>query len=593
VRERLTRQLWLAAVVIAFCVPLFVGLGRTDMENDEAIYSYAVDGILARGDWLNPPLSPDQGWTFLEKPPLKFWIVAAPIKLGLLPHNEVGMRVWDVTFATVAFLYVFAIGRRLRGPLCGFFAVMVLFVYEPLIFTHGLRNNNMEAPLFLCYCGGIYHYLSWASAGGNRAGRLHIWAVLAYFFLGFMTKFVAAFFLPIVLAVALILDRDARAALRADIGVWVAAVAATLVVAAPWFVYETMREGRGFWRVLVGEHVYQRFTTSLDRSHLQPWHYYFTTVFHTLDRAGAGWTVLGGFVLLAVHAVRERRREAILVVTWFAIPIVLISIGSSKIHHYVYPFLPPLALAAGYGVDWVLTFGRGYVIAAMAALQARAGRVGIVPSHRGVRYGLMTVAALAAVLAVATFVMGTVEWKVGDVRLFRNSHVGRPLAAAVLFALIAGRGALAARALWPAIIMVAVIPVNHYENMWKRTLVRDYRLRAARECLTRVQQAERAAGRAGRGVYSIGEHRWFTHSYYYYLRDLGWEAVPEVDPGAVDAAIATPGEQRPVLTDDQVFHRIRSRYTDVAVPRLPLPTALLLMPGPYGECDTSTRAETR
>ena len=65
-REGLTQRLWLAAVVIAFCVPLFVGLGRTDMENDEAIYSYAVDGILAKGDWLSPPLSPDQGWTFLE-----------------------------------------------------------------------------------------------------------------------------------------------------------------------------------------------------------------------------------------------------------------------------------------------------------------------------------------------------------------------------------------------------------------------------------------------------------------------------------------------------------------------------------------------
>lgn len=592
-RERLTRRLWLAAVLVAFCVPLFVGLGRTDMENDEAIYSYAVDGIVAHGDWLNPPLSPDQGWTFLEKPPLKFWIVAAPIRLGLLPHDEVGMRVWDVVFGVTAFLYVFAIGRRLRGPLCGFFAVLVLFTYEPLLFVHGLRNNNMEAPLFLCYCGGIYHYLAWASAGGNRAARVHICAVLAYFFLGFMTKFVAAFFLPVTIAAALVLDREARRALRADLGIWAAAVAAMLALAAPWFVYETLREGRGFWRVLVGEHVYQRFTTSLDVSHVQPWYYYFWAVFHTLDRAGTVWTVIGGFVVLAVDAARERRREAIVVLTWFVAPIILISIGTSKIHHYVYPFLPPLALAAGYGVDWLLRFGRGYAVAAMTALQQRAGRVGIVPSNSGLRYALMTVAALAAVLAIATFAMGTVEWSVGGVRLFRNSHVGRPLAAALVLAVIAGRGALAARALWPAILMVTVIPVNHYENMWKRTLVKDYRLRDARECLTRVQRAERAAGRPGRGIYSVGEHRWFMHSYYYYLRDLGWEAVPDIDARAFDSAITAPGEQRPVLTDDQVFHAIRSRYTDVAVPRLPLPTALLLMPGPYGECDTSARADTR
>ena len=592
-RERLTQRLWVAAVVIAFCVPLFAGLGRTDMENDEAIYSYAVDGILARGDWLNPPLSPDQGWTFLEKPPLKFWMVAAPIRLGLLPHNEIGMRVWDVTFGSVAFLYVFAIGRRLRGPLCGLFAVLVLFVYEPLLYTHGLRNNNMEAPLFLCYCGGIYHYLAWASAVGERSRHRHIGAVLACFFLGFMTKFVAALFLPMVLGVALITDREARRALRADIRWWMVAVLAMLVLAAPWFVYETLREGWGFWRVLVGEHVYQRFTTSLDVSHIQPWHYYFTSVFHALDRSGTVWMVIGGFVLLAAQTARERRREQILVVTWFLVPMALISISTSKIHHYVYPFLPPLALAAGYGVDWLLGVGRGYVEWAMAAIQQRAGRAGIVSGNTGLRYALLTVAALAAVLAVVTFAVGTIEWNVGEVRLFRNSHVGRPLAAALVLAVVAGRGSLAARMLWPAILMVAVIPVNNYENMWKRALTRDVRLRAARECLTRVQQTERAAGHHGAGIYAIGEHRWFLHSYYYYLRDLGWEAVPEVDARAVDAAIATPGQQRPVLLDDRVFHAIRSRYTDVVVPRLPLPTALLLMPGPYAECDTFTRAGTR
>ena len=57
------------------------------------------------------------------------------------------MRVWDASVGGVAFLYVFALGRRLAGPVCGLVAVFVLFVYDPLLFEHGLRNNNMEAPL--------------------------------------------------------------------------------------------------------------------------------------------------------------------------------------------------------------------------------------------------------------------------------------------------------------------------------------------------------------------------------------------------------------------------------------------------------------
>ena len=39
----------------------------------------------------------------------------------------------------------------MAGPLCGLTALAVLFSYEPLIFQHGLRTNNMEAFLFLAY----------------------------------------------------------------------------------------------------------------------------------------------------------------------------------------------------------------------------------------------------------------------------------------------------------------------------------------------------------------------------------------------------------------------------------------------------------
>ncbi len=43
---------WLALVLVLFCLPLFIGLGRLDLETDEAIYSFAVDRILEVGDWL-------------------------------------------------------------------------------------------------------------------------------------------------------------------------------------------------------------------------------------------------------------------------------------------------------------------------------------------------------------------------------------------------------------------------------------------------------------------------------------------------------------------------------------------------------------
>jgi hypothetical protein len=195
VREGLSR-LPPALVLIAFCLPLFIGLGSFDLDSDEAIYSYAVESILTGGDWLSPRSSPNPDDIFLEKPHLKLWIVAAPIRLGLLPLNEFGLRFWDALFGALSFVYLFLIGRRLAGWVCGLAAALVLFAHTPLIFDHGFRSNNMDAALVLAYCGGVYHYLRWASAPAGPSRIRHIAAVLAWFYLGFMTKFVAAIFLP-------------------------------------------------------------------------------------------------------------------------------------------------------------------------------------------------------------------------------------------------------------------------------------------------------------------------------------------------------------------------------------------------------------
>ena len=118
---------WLALVLLLFCLPLFVGLRSLDLETDEAIYSFAVDRMLEDGQWLQPKSSPSETLAFLEKPPLKFWMVAAPIKAGLLPDDEFGLRFWDAVAGTIAFGYVFAIGSLLAGPVCGFVAVLLLF----------------------------------------------------------------------------------------------------------------------------------------------------------------------------------------------------------------------------------------------------------------------------------------------------------------------------------------------------------------------------------------------------------------------------------------------------------------------------------
>src|SRR5262252_3563508 len=131
----LIRRVWstpwlgLALVVVLFCAPLFAGLDRQDLGNDEAIYSFSIQTMVRHGDWLTPKSIPNEAEAWLEKPPLKFWLVGLPMYWGLLPSDEFGMRFWDALMGSLAFLYVFAIGRRIAGPLCGVAAVFLLFIH--------------------------------------------------------------------------------------------------------------------------------------------------------------------------------------------------------------------------------------------------------------------------------------------------------------------------------------------------------------------------------------------------------------------------------------------------------------------------------
>ncbi len=259
VRQGLSRPFWLALVIGAFCLPLFIGLGRTDVENDEAIYSFAVDGIVATGDWLNPRSSPHDDVVFLEKPPLKFWIVAAPIGLGLLPHNEFGLRVLgravrrDRASCTCS-----RSDAGCRAGCAGSSPSWCCSSTARCCSSTALRGNNMEAPLFLCYCGGMYHFLAWGSRDEARAApAAHRSPSRCISSSGFMTKFVAALFLPVVVlgAAALLVDAAAGAWPRISGRGSAAAGAVARARRCPGSSISTLRHGAVLWSIMFGTHV--------------------------------------------------------------------------------------------------------------------------------------------------------------------------------------------------------------------------------------------------------------------------------------------------------------------------------------------------
>jgi 4-amino-4-deoxy-L-arabinose transferase-like glycosyltransferase len=589
---------WLALVLILFCFPLFVGLRSLDLETDEAIYSFAVDKILEDGEWLQPKSSPSETAVFLEKPPLKFWIVAAPIRLGLLPHDEFGLRFWDALFGAVAFAYVFAIGVRMAGPVCGGVAALALFVHWPLLLDHGLRTNNMEGALFLSYCGGVYHFLAWGSLSDSNRRR-HALAASLYFVLGFLTKFVAAIFLPLVLAISTMVCAPVRRRFWDDRAYWGRAAMLALLLIAPWFLYAQALFGSLLWHTMLAEHVYARFTTGLNQAHLHPWFFYFTTLWDVAKDANLQWFVPAGLVTLAVQSVRRRSFEGTTVLLWAVIPLLMISLGSSKLYHYAYPFLPPVALAVGYLFALVMMLAPVVIRRLLAGAEGAITRVAPAWSRIASRPrvgGLLTAFIwLAAGIAVWTLLFEQARIEVGTTVLFKSSGILRPILAIAVAAALAGRSGRVA-ALVVALALAWCLPIHAYKDVLGRLTEERHPLRDASLCIQRVEGQAGQSG--GRGLYVDTDSSMWHPIYYYFRRIQPWTRQEQPSPDLLDRMLHDPAFLRPSLVQELRYRDYLSGPDGVRFRRDGTPPIIglyeyaLLLPGPYRACspEASLRA---
>ena len=594
-----TFAVWLAAavVVLAFGLPLFTALGATDLTGDEPIYAFAVDRMLDQGDWLTPKSIPDDNAPFLEKPPLKFWLVAGSMRAGLLPRNEFGYRVWDAIFGAAAFLYVFAIGVRVSGIVCGLTAVLVLFGHEPLLLSHGLRSNNMEAPLVLSYCAGMFHALAWADAGAHKPRWLHALLVSVWFAFGFMMKFVAAAFLPATLVVMAVTSRRWRRRAIEDRAIWATAIGTAALLILPWFLYQFHLRGGDFWAIIFGQHVVVRFTASLDPSHLQPWYFYVASMAHEFWGEHDLILVSAGLVLLGYRAILCGSDSATLMLVWFVLPLIVISAGTSKLYHYVYPFLPPLAIGAGL-----------IPMAAFRAAQTHRDEMTraverVWPSSiaarlpRWLRFSLLALATVAIGLAILTPIVGSIGVHIGGATIFRSSTISRPLFVGTLLLIALGFFRFVPM-VFVTVLVIALLPFDAYRNVRAAEVARamhdDSPLRTLRTCLLQMQ-----AQGARKGVYAYVSENSTQWKYVYYLRGPGWQTDGAFDARKVAAHLLDPSANLPVFMTASAFEDVRASVTTDAR-RLDAVQSvafddgwMLLLPGSYGACAHVTRAFVR
>jgi len=294
-----------------------------------------------------------------------------------------------------------------------------------------------------------------------------------------------------------------------------AIVAAALIV--PWFVFAAGRFGQTFWHTILGVHVYQRFTSALDPGHLHPWHYYFSQMYGFWE-SGALILIGAGIALIAGWTARSYARWTVVLVIWALLPLVAISAVTSKLYHYAFPFLPPLALMGAYAaaiapaVGWApfdRTLERAY-----AWGETRLRVLVRILRLRAIRIVLVLAIAVSVALAAGSLLFGRVQVSIGAIEL-ASAGVLRPGLAAFLFGVLLMPARRFRRQLL-LVLVASLLPLQNYRDSLALIGAGVHPRRSLSTCIRGIQ----ATGGIPGGLRVDDPIETISHSIVYYFEPI-------------------------------------------------------------------------
>lgn len=312
--ERLLYLLLALALFTGFfyqldAVPLF--------DLDEGAFSQATREMFLRDDFLSTYLN---GQPRYDKPILIYWLQAASV--ALLGPSEGAFRMPSALAASAWTLLLLGFTHRVVNSRQGLYAAILLA--SSLAVTVIGKAATADALLNMLLAGSVlalYLYL-------REGRRIWLYAAALAMGLGFLTKGPVAVAIPA--GVSLL-----YCASRGEWRVWLGLLAEGrawmlfLIIAAPWYLLQFLREGDGFLQGFFLRHNLDRLQQPLD-GHGGGWWYYMpvllvavlphtTLLLRTLAHAREQWrTPLGRYLLL-----------------WFGLVFLLFSLAATKLPHYL------------------------------------------------------------------------------------------------------------------------------------------------------------------------------------------------------------------------------------------------------------------
>jgi 4-amino-4-deoxy-L-arabinose transferase-like glycosyltransferase len=321
------------------------------MDDADTVHAEAAREMVEHNDWVT--LKINDGFRYLEKAPLMYWLVAASYKIF-------GVHDWSarlpIALGMLALLLVvYRIGRRFYGDEGGLYAALALGTgFGPFIYTRFMIPEMLVA-LWLAL--GFDFFLTSLEQGerGEQPSLWVCWGLAATMALNVLTKGLIGLVFPVgTILIYLLLTKNLRHLLRLRL---FSSFLVFLLIAAPWHVLAGLRnpaqgEARGFfWFYFVNEHflrfLKKRYPADYDTVPL--WLFWGLMLVWLMP-----WTA---FIIQAIKQVPAKLAEfraglsaqqcATLIFGLWPLVILGFFSFSSRQEYYVLPGLPGVALLLG------------------------------------------------------------------------------------------------------------------------------------------------------------------------------------------------------------------------------------------------------
>ncbi|HMC75936.1 MAG TPA: glycosyltransferase family 39 protein [Vicinamibacterales bacterium] len=357
------RRLFAVVALALVVAPLVASAPLFDP--DEGLHAAIAQEMVQRGDYVTPTF---RGEPFLDKPILFFWAEAASLRL--VGHNAAAVRLPPLLFGLFGMIAVALLGRALFDEAAGLIAGIA---YGTMLLPMGVSEvavHDIGLVPFMCLAALCLVRLENNLVASAFRRKILFYGFAAGFVLGLsiLTKGLVGIVFTGILAVCLTVRRP-ESWLRLGVTLTIAVVVA-LLVAAPWYIAMEHAHPGYLYYYFVERHL-QGYLTATQRHAGRPFWYYVPIVIGgalpwTGYLAGAVRSALGG----APGSPEIWLRRTLW--GWFAVGLVFLSIGESKLVTYALPLFPILALIVGEHLATRSSRGFGYIIhvAALALLPA-------------------------------------------------------------------------------------------------------------------------------------------------------------------------------------------------------------------------------